>query len=150
MGTIDPARPHVEPSSPAAPSHPAVTAVIEITDTVALPYTTGLQRVARELVSRLAADPDRSAVGAATDADADAAIRYRPTVWSVGADWYRDLTPDESDRLTHPGSTMPASNASQTMTTQRRARAAGARITRPNCRDTAGVLISIHYPVSGA
>lgn len=111
MGTIDPARPHVEPSSPAAPSHPAVTAVIEITDTVALPYTTGLQRVARELVSRLAADPDRSAVGAATDADADAAIRYRPTVWSVGADWYRDLTPDESDRLTHPGSTMPASTA---------------------------------------
>lgn len=111
MGTIDPPRPHVEPSSPAAPSHPAVTAVIEITDTVALPYTTGLQRVARELVSRLAADPDRSAVGAATDADADAAIRYRPTVWSVGADWYRDLTPDESDRLTHPGSTMPASTA---------------------------------------
>lgn len=105
MGTIDPARPHVEPSSPAAPSHPAVTAVIEVTDTVALPYTTGLQRVARELVSRLATDPDRSAVGA------DAGIRYRPAVWSVGTDWYRDLTPDESDRLTHPGSTMPASTA---------------------------------------
>ena len=48
------------------------------------------------------------------------------------------------------GEIQPASNASQTMATQRRARAAGERITRPNCRDTAGVLISTHYPVSGA
>lgn len=115
MGPTDPARPHTDPTTPRT-----VTAVVEVTDTVSLPYTTGLQRVARELVSRLAGTPDPgpngnepgSPTAAATDRSRhSAAIAYRPAVWSVGADWFRDLTPDETDRLTHPDSSMPASTA---------------------------------------
>jgi glycosyltransferase involved in cell wall biosynthesis len=73
-------------------------AIVEVTDTVALPYTTGLQRVARELMARL--EP--------TDGDA---VAFRPAVWSPAAEWYRDLTDGEAEALAHPQERLPASTA---------------------------------------
>ncbi|UDY34741.1 glycosyltransferase family 4 protein [Dermatobacter hominis] len=72
-------------------------AIVEVTDTVALPYTTGLQRVARELMARLGPD--------------DGPISYRPAVWSPAAEWYRDLTDGEAEALAHPQERLPASTA---------------------------------------
>lgn len=108
MGPTDPARSDAD----AHTSRPAaVQAIVEVTDTVSLPYTTGLQRVARELMARLGpagADVDETGNGIA---DAASGIGYRPVVWSPGADWYRDLTPAEIDALAHPQERLPASTA---------------------------------------
>ena len=73
-----------------------VQALVEMTDTVGLPYTTGLQRVARELVARL---------------PAEGPVAYRPVVWSPVCDGFRSLTGDESHALTHPRQQLPASTA---------------------------------------
>src|SRR5690242_8477586 len=76
-------------------------AIVEVTDTVALPYTTGLQRVARELMARLGPDP----------ASHEGPVGYRPAVWSPAAEWYRDLTDGEVGALAHPQERLPASTA---------------------------------------
>ncbi len=83
-------------------------AIVEVTDTVALPYTTGLQRVARELMARLAPDqPD----GGPASSEVGGVIAYRPAVWSPAAEWFRDLTDGEVDALAHPQERLPASTA---------------------------------------
>ena len=84
-------------------------AIVEVTDTVSLPYTTGLQRVARELMARLSPpveeeQPDLAALPGT-------GITYRPVVWSPAADWYRSLTDAEADALAHPQERLPASTA---------------------------------------
>jgi len=107
MGPTDPARSDADaPTSTPA----AVQAIVEVTDTVSLPYTTGLQRVARELMARLGPSPSNLEAHDAMPA-ASNAIGYRPVVWSPGADWYRDLTPTEIDALAHPQERLPASTA---------------------------------------
>ena len=77
MGPTDPARSDAD----AHTSRPAaVQAIVEVTDTVSLPYTTGLQRVARELMARLGpagADVDETGNGIA---DAASGIGYRPVI----------------------------------------------------------------------
>lgn len=98
MGPTDAARPQSAP-----PRH--VQAVVEMTDTVSLPYTTGLQRVARELMSRL--DPPRSEPAAPPVGG----VTYRPAMWSPAAKWYRDLTDGELDALANPQERLPASTA---------------------------------------
>lgn len=101
MGPTDVAR----STSPGGPDRSAadtrVHALVEVTDTVSLPYTTGMQRVARELLARLAPpQPDPAEP-----------ILYRPVVWSPVADWYRTLTPAEADALAHPQERLPTTTA---------------------------------------
>jgi glycosyltransferase involved in cell wall biosynthesis len=69
--------------------------LVEVTDTVAVPYTTGLQRVARALLRHLTDDGD------------GAGPTFRPVVWSDACDGYRDLTADEVTVLADPPERLP-------------------------------------------
>lgn len=88
------------PTKRNAPDAP-LRVLVEVTDTVSLPYTTGMQRVARELLARLGTH----------DQGLDGRISYTPVVWTPAADWYRTLTPDEADALAHPREHLPASTS---------------------------------------
>jgi len=81
--------------------------LVEVTDTVSLPYTTGMQRVARELLARLGnhAPHDRN------DRASDGSATFAPVVWTPAADWYRTLTADELDALAHPREQLPTSTS---------------------------------------
>ncbi len=70
-----------------------VEVLVEVTDTVSLPYTTGLQRVTRELLVRL---PRRGSPA------------FRPVRWSPACDGYRDLTGDEARVLADPPERLPS------------------------------------------
>lgn len=72
--------------------------LVEVSDTVTLPYTTGMQRVARELLARLAPSTNEPPT-------------FTPVVWSPGVDWFRTLNPGEADALAHPQERLPASTA---------------------------------------
>lgn len=80
------------------PTDAAVRTLVEVTDTVSLPYTTGMQRVARELLARLA--PDHGAP-----------VSFEPVVWSPVAEWYRSLTPGEAEALARPQERLPSTTA---------------------------------------
>lgn len=69
-----------------------VDVLVEVTDTVSVPYTTGLQRVTRELLTRLprAGSP-----------------AFRPVRWSTACPDYRDLTADEFRVLADPPERLP-------------------------------------------
>ncbi|MFZ4517115.1 MAG: glycosyltransferase family 4 protein [Microthrixaceae bacterium] len=69
---------------------PALPVIVEVTNTLALPYTTGYQRVVRSLVGGLQ--------GPAGDG-----LEVVPVVWPTELGGYRRLLPDEARRLaTHP------------------------------------------------
>ena len=69
-----------------------VEVLVEVTDTVSLPYTTGLQRVTRELLARL---PRQGSPA------------FRPVRWSTACDGYRDLTGEEARVLADPPERLP-------------------------------------------
>ncbi|MBS1838009.1 MAG: glycosyltransferase family 4 protein [Actinobacteria bacterium] len=73
--------------------------LVEVTDTVSLPYTTGMQRVARELLSRLVPCPDGTS------------MQVAPVLWSPAAEWYRTLTAEELDALANPQERLPTSTS---------------------------------------
>lgn len=98
MGPTDAARSSSADASRRTGPVQAPDVLVEVTDTVSLPYTTGMQRVARELLSRLA--PAGEDTG-----------RFTPVVWSPAAEWYRTLTADELDALAHPQERLPTSTA---------------------------------------
>ena len=75
------------------PPLPGPRILVEVTDTVAVPYTTGLQRVARELLRGLTGP--------------DGLPTVQPVVWSPACDWYRDLTPAELEVLRRPPERLP-------------------------------------------
>lgn len=101
MGPTDAAR-STSPGRPQAVLQDDTRRVlVEVTDTVSLPYTTGMQRVARELLARLAP----------TDATDPSPMHVTPVVWSPAAKWYRTLTPDERAALARPQERLPASTA---------------------------------------
>lgn len=75
------------------PPLPGPRILVEVTDTVAVPYTTGLQRVARELLRGLTGP--------------DGLPTVQPVVWSPACDWYRDLTPAEREVLVQPPERLP-------------------------------------------
>ena len=66
--------------------------LVEVTDTVSVPYTTGLQRVARELLTRLPRSGSPS---------------FRPVRWSPACSGYRDLTAEETRVLADPPERLP-------------------------------------------
>ncbi len=69
-----------------------VDVLVEVTDTVSVPYTTGLQRVTRELLTRLPRSGSPS---------------FRPVRWSPACVGYRDLTADEARVLADPPERLP-------------------------------------------
>ncbi len=76
-----------------AASHPrSVEVIVEVTDTVSVPYTTGLQRVTRELVARLPRTGSPS---------------FHPVRWSSACGGYRELTGDEARVLAEPPERLP-------------------------------------------
>ncbi|MFZ4432359.1 MAG: glycosyltransferase family 4 protein [Microthrixaceae bacterium] len=78
----------------AEPSTESVEVLVEVTDTVSVPYTTGLQRVTRELLARL----PRTGSPA-----------FHPVRWSTACGGYRELTGDEALLLADPPERLPTS-----------------------------------------
>ncbi len=72
----------------------SVEVLVEVTDTVTVPYTTGLQRVTRELLARL----PRTGSPA-----------FHPVRWSSACSGYRELTGDEARLLADPPERLPRS-----------------------------------------
>lgn len=66
--------------------------LVEVTDTVSVPYTTGLQRVARELLRHL---------------PGEGPLPFRPVVWSPACDGFRSPTIAEVDLLLDPPERLP-------------------------------------------
>lgn len=64
------------------------TLVVEVTDTLAAPFTTGIQRVVREVVAGLQSRPELG-------------IEVVPVVTPAPGAGFRRLTPEEADRLRH-------------------------------------------------
>ena len=79
---------HVGPAEVSEP----VEVLVEVTDTVSLPYTTGIQRVTRELLARL---PRQGSPA------------FRPVRWTSACDGYRDLTGEEARVLADPPERLP-------------------------------------------
>lgn len=69
--------------TPAAPRH----VFVEVTNTLAVNYITGFQRMTRELLARVPGPDD------------DTAVRFVPVVFCGVCDSFRRLTADEADRL---------------------------------------------------
>lgn len=81
--------------------------LVEVTDTVSLPYTTGMQRVARELLTRLATPADE----VPDPVEDPALVEFHPVVWTPAGSWYRTLTAEEAAALANPVERLPASTA---------------------------------------
>lgn len=73
------------------PGRPPAMVYLEVTNTLATPGVSGIQRIVRQLLVHLRSDPDPGAP-----------IRFVPVTWCSGCGGFRQLTPSERQGLTGP------------------------------------------------
>ena len=101
-------------AAPTAPMTAPTVVYTELTTTIGSPWTTGVQRVVREIIPRLIADDH---------------FDVRPVVWCDGCRDFRLLTATELDMLNHP--TMLPSRAANDGSAQQRLTAAAKKYVSP-------------------